>query len=429
MVEWTDEEDVLFVFLQFCQNGFVYAGETGMYVTLQEPIPHDTMTSEQVNLYDLNRQFTGRDTPGFPGGYDPSRLYRLHRRNRAEVWKRENREKLLDSIRNRRYIPAIIVHETIENGKIHRDILDGGNRTSAVRRILEGGEFELSEEDRRTVERYPITVVVLRDLTPQEIRTQFKLLNKVVRVTPGHLYHMSAEDSPLVAYAYDIMTNTGNALRPRILELFSQSVLQDNASRGALTNIVALCAGAQHGVQYITTSFDRIEPILGEPINRELIETRLSLAFSAIARADTRMPAGWVRDGRVARGEFNVGRFLGVILYDLLPHGSPEEPVYEPAPTNTDGVLDKWARVIAEVRTRELMAILATSLPSGAAGNINLRKLRRISKQVDFYLQNNRMPTEQEIKELLKVPALGTVAIDEEDSDDDTQGDGDAVDA
>lgn len=371
--------------------------------------------SEQVCLFDLNAHFTGRDTPGFPGGYNPARLYRLHRRQRAEVWKPEHRAKLLESIISRRYIPPIITHETVDAGEIHRDILDGGNRISAVRRILEGGEFPLTDDQRRAVERYTITVVVLRNLLPQEIRIQFRLLNRVVRVSPGHLYHMSAEDSPLVAYANSMMMDPDNALRPRILELFTENALKDNASRGTLENVIALCAGAQHGVAHLTRSFDINEAILSLPVNRELIETRLGLAFTAIERANALMPAGWVADGRVRKGEFNANRYLALILYDLLPHGAPGQTGYEPAPTNTDSVLAKWAQIIAEARQDLPGSQAKLAVEDSARKGKSQSGLRKVSKQVDFYLVHGRMPTEAEIAELVRV----VVADVDDDSDSD----------
>jgi hypothetical protein len=369
-----------------------------------------------VSLFDLNAAFTGRNVANFPGGYEPTRMYRLHPRNRAEVWKHEHRAKLLESILHRRYIPPIITHEVAQDGRVHRDILDGGNRISAIRRILEDREFELTEENRRAVERYTIIVVVLRSLTPQEIRIQFRLLNRVVRVSHGHLYHMSAEDSPLVTYAYDIMTNPQNVLRPRILELFTQNALTDTASKGVLETLVALCGGAQHGPAHITRSFDVNEPVLVLALNQDIIETRLGLAFTAIARANTLMPDGWVADGRVMKGEFNVGRYLGAILYDLLPHGTPGQVGYEPAPADTDVVLTKWARIIAQARQGVAGALLAVTVPG--AQNLNTRKLRKISKQVDFYLAHGRMPTEPELAELLRVVAVAEVEDSEEDSED-----------
>jgi hypothetical protein len=368
-----------------------------------------------VSLFVLDAAFTGRDIPSFPGGYVPERLYRLHRRQRADVWKHEHRLKLLDSILRGRYIPPIITHETVEGREIHRDILDGGNRISAIRRILEGEVRLLTDEERRTVERYMITVVVLRNLTPTDIRIQFRLLNRVVRVSAGHLYHMSAEDSPLVVYAYSLMNEGDSPLRLRILELFGENALKDNASRGGLENVVALCAGAQHGVTHLTRSFDINEDILSLPLNRDLIETRLGLAFTAIERANALMPVGWVADGRVMKGEFNIGRYLAAILYDLLPHGTLGEIGYEPAPPNTDVVLTKWARIIAEARQEVPGALLAVTVPG--AQNLNGRKLRKISRQVDFYLANGRMPTDRELTDILRAIIIPDESSEDEDED------------
>ena len=227
---------------------------------------------------------------------------------------------------------------------------------------------------------------------------------------------MSTEDSPLITYAVDMMTNPENTLRPRILELFSHTVLVDTASRGTLANIVAMCAGAQHGVHHITTSFDVNEPILADRIDQQLVDTRLGLAFTAIARANERMPAGWVSDARVAKGEFNVGRYIGVILYDLMPHGLPGQASYEPAPVDTDVVLNKWARVIADVRQGIPVATLAVTVPG--AQNLTVRKLRKISKQVDFYLRHNRMPTELELSEIMRALVDSDAeSLDDEDDD------------
>ena len=390
------------------QNGFVESEQ-------KDSVFRTVTMSEQVCLFDLNANFTGRDTPGFPGGYAPARLYRLHRRQRAEVWKHEDRIKLLESIVHRRYIPPIITHETVEGGEIHRDILDGGNRISAVRRILEGGEIDLTEADRRAVERYTLTVVVLRNLSPHEIRIQFRLLNRVVRVSPGHLYHMSAEDSPLVSYAYDVMTNPDNVLRPRIIELFTENALKDNASKGTLENVIALTAGAQHGVSHLTRSFDINEPVLSLPINRELIETRLGLAFTVMERANAMMPAGWVPDGRVMKGEFNANRYLASILYDLLPHGTAGQVGYEPAPSNPDVILSKWARIIAEARQELPGSSAKLAVEDASRKGKDKGGLRKVSKQVDFYLANGRMPTEPELTALLR--AAPVAVTDETDSD------------
>jgi hypothetical protein len=213
------------------------------------------------------------------------------------------------------------------------------------------------------------------------------------------------------------MTNPENPLRPRILDLFTENALKDTAAKGTLTNVVALCAGAQHGAHHFARSFDTNEPVLGLPINREIIETRIGLAFTAIERANALMPAGWVPDGRKKRGEFNVARYLAAILYDLLPHGTPGALGYEPAPTTTDPILAKWARIIADDRQGIPGAQMAVTVPG--ANNTTALKLRKMSKQVEFYLEHGRMPNEIELAQRMQMTAAEVDDFDDDSVDDD----------
>lgn len=374
------------------------------------------MPTINISIYQLNQNFTGRDTPGFPGGYDPTRSYRLHPRQRAEVWKYKHRESLLESIRVGRYIPPIIVNRVmLPSGKFVYDILDGGNRVSAFRRILDGGEFVLTDEERLVVNTATIEIVVLDGMTAEEIRKQFIVLNRSVRVSHGHLYHMSAEDSPIVRYAISIITDVDHPLHAVIVGLFTQNALTDSAAKGVLENVVALCAGAQYGEKHLTKSFDINEPILHGPVNADLINERLGHAFDVFRRANLLQP---MEDGRKKRGNFSVGRYLGGIIYDLLPHGTPGTASYEAAPTNIEPILQKWARVIAAIHAEDLasdMALLATTVPG--ANNINPRKLRKMSKQVEFYLAYGRVPSAVELRDLV-AHTVGDDASTESDDDD-----------
>jgi hypothetical protein len=369
------------------------------------------MTStETLSIYTLDRNFSGRSDAGFPGTYNPTALYLLHPRQRAEVWKREHQEKLLDSMLYGRYVPPIIVHEVIENNAPRRYILDGGNRMSAVRRILLGSVRELTTDEQRTVESYTIAVVVLRNLDASEIREQFRLLNRVVKVTDGHLYHMSREDSPLIDYACRLMEGA-HPLRERIESLFGESVLQDTGSRGTLANLVALFAGAQHGLGprtatgkytqcHITRSFDTNSDILNHPVNEDLIEMRMRICFSVFERANELHP---ITDARVRKGEFNVGKYLSVVLYDLV---SGRDPL---------ATVEKWSRAVASARTGIDMMLNATTMKG--AQNLNYRKMSQISFQVDFVLANGRMPTDTEIRDW-KDRTGETATVDEDDEED-----------
>lgn len=375
------------------------------------------MTTLTVSLHTLDANFTGRNTPGFPGGYDPTLQYRLHPRNRAEVWKLKHRKDLLQSILNGRYIPAIIVNRVNGNtiAPVY-EILDGGNRVSSIRRILRSGEIPLTPEQRLVVQTATIEVKVLDGMTPEQIRDQFRLLNRSVRVSNGHLYHMSEADSELVRFAVEIMNDINNPLREIIIEMFTQNALVDNASKGCLENLVAMCAGAQHGQGHLSRSFDVNESILRTPINRELITSRLTNAFEVFRRANAIHP---MDDARIKKGNFNVGRYIAGILYDLLPHGSVGSPAYEPAPVDTEPVMNKWTRMISAIHAGDAAsptALLAVTVPG--ANNINPRKLRKMSKQVDFYLIHGRLPNDTEMTTMLALrDDTASIVTDDEDED------------
>lgn len=373
-----------------------------MYCKMAEPIT--------LALRDLDRQFSGRNERGFPGDYNPDALYLLHPRQRAEVWKREHQEKLLESVLLGRYIPPIIVHEVIENNTLRRYILDGGNRISAVRRILRETIRPLSADEMRRVESYTIMVIVLRGLDAAAIREQFRLLNRVVRVTDGHLYFMSREDSPLIDYACRLMDGE-HPLRASVTELFGEGVLQDIDSRGNLANLMALLAGAQHGLGprtatgkypqcHITRSFDINCDILAVPVNEALIETRLRVCFAAFEQADVLQP---MPDARVRKGEFNVGKYLGVMLYDLAIGRDPM------------AVVAKWSRAIANVRGGD--ETMANAITMKGAQNLNHRKMSQISFQVEFALEHRRMPNEVELREWRERAGENDTVDEDEDSD------------
>jgi hypothetical protein len=370
------------------------------------------MTStETLSLYDLDRQFSGRNEHGFPGGYDPTALYVLHPRQRAEVWKHDHQLKLWESFDRARYVPPIIVHEVIENNTRRRYILDGGNRISAVRRILRGTVRELTADELMRVRSYTIMVVVLRGLDAAEIREQFRLLNRVVRVTDGHLYYMSREDSPLIDYACRLMEEAEHPLRAQITALFGTAVLQDTDSRGNLSNLMALFAGAQHGLGprtaagkypqcHITRSFDVNCDILGARLDTALIETRMRICFAAFERANE---LSRLEDARVRKGEFNVGRYLGVMLHDLAIGVDPMV------------LVTKWGRAIADVRDGN--DTMANAITMNGAQNLNYRKMSQISFQVDFALENRRMPNEAELREWKSRTGDDATLADEEDEE------------
>jgi hypothetical protein len=338
----------------------------------------------QTTISQLNRDFAGRIGTT---GYDETKFLHIHRRNRAFVWNDEMQANLLDSILKGYYIPPIICCSRIENGVERRLIMEGGNRMSTLRRILNNELRPLTPDERQRIEAYGIALVVMRNLTSQHQRKMFRRLNKNVKVSDGQLYAMSIEDSPLVREADNLLNDDNYPLREGITRHFFDTRASDNDGKSNLANAVALVSGAIHGVEFITKSYNvqdsKVE--LQDPIDREKIVQTLGLILDTFTLADTYATE---TDRRKLRGQWSVGKWLGTILYDLKMN-----------PGHTRGVQEKWARYIARVRQGVENAEDAVKI-SGAQ-NLTATRYKRISEKVRIFIEDNRLAGEHELNAIV----------------------------
>jgi hypothetical protein len=334
----------------------------------------------QTTISQINRDFAGRigDTH-----YNESRLLHIHRRNRAFVWNLEMQANLLDSILNGYYIPPIICCSRIVNGVERREVMEGGNRMTTIRRILNNEVKELTHNERQQVEAFGIAIVVMRNLTTKHQRKMFRRLNKGVKVSDGQLYAMSVDDSPLVKEAYELLSEDTYPLREIITRHFFDTRNADNDGKSNLANAVALVSGAINGVHFITKSYNiqdcKVDST--ESINRNVVVQNLGCVFETFTLADQYCP---LTDRRKARGQWSVGYLLGVILYDILTN-----------PGETRKIQEKWARYISAIRESKDGAEDAVKIPG--AQNLTATRYLKISKKVEIYLKEKRLATDSEL--------------------------------
>lgn len=335
----------------------------------------------QMTVSMLNRDFAGRRT--MPD-YDETKPVHIHRRNRAFVWKIDDELRLLDSMLKGYYVPPIICSHSITNGREQMQVMEGGNRITAFRRILNGEVRELTPAERSLVESFPITLVVIRNMTPKQQREMFRRLNKNVKVTEGQLFAMSEEDSPLVREAVAFLEADDHPLRQSITELFYDTRSSDNDGKTALANAVALVSGAVNGPAYITKSFNHQELKVEDqaPVSRAAVVSMLNRVFEPFRMANVRCP---LEDRRKTKSQLTVGRLPGVILYDL-----------HMAPDAQQQVLEKWSEFIVRCRRGESAATQILSMRVWGA-NMNPDRHKRISALVDIYLRDNRVATVEEL--------------------------------
>jgi len=343
------------------------------------------VTTENINitLSTLNFNFSGRRGTQ---DYDETKMYHIDRRNRAFVWTREMQLGLLDSIMQGYPIPPIYVSSKIENGREIRAVMEGGNRITTIRRLLNGDVRELTPEEKHKVETYSIIIVVMRNLITRQTRELFRRLNKNIKVSDGQLYSMSEDDSPLVAEALALLNDDDYPLRSAITEYFSVKQDKDNDGRGILANAVALISGAINGVSFITKSFDRQTPMVEcqTPIDRERLVTILSNVFDVFRQADNIIE---LNSRSQKRAQFTIGKYLGAILYDILMN-----------PNSIQNIQAKWTAYLVRVRNGTEDAEEAVKI-SGAQ-NICPDRLKRISVKVNTFITENRIMTNDEIKDI-----------------------------
>jgi hypothetical protein len=371
-----------------------------------------TIETIQTTIGALNSQFAGREGDI---DYDPTKLVHIHRRQRPYVWPQEMQIVLLDSILTGYYIPPIISSSVFEtcscDNRIRekREVLDGGNRITTFRRILNGYIRELTDAERTTIMSYSITFVVMRGMTNKAQCTMFRRLNKNIKVSDGQLYAMS-DDSLLVKEALALLNDDNYPLRGLILEHFFDTRGSDNNGRKNLENAIALVSGALYGPHYITKLYNIQEEKIEsqEGIHRDTIITRLANTFDIFTIANTIVP---LTDRRKLKSQWTVGKWLGAMLYDILTH-----------PNEIEETQNRWAKYIAAVRRGDMFAEDASKL--SGAHNLTANKYRRICAKVDIFITQGRLAADNEIMHLIHDDDAATVTTDEyieEEEEDETE--------
>jgi hypothetical protein len=369
-----------------------------------------TIRTENIptTIGQLNEDFAGRTTMA---NYDQTKLIHIHRRNRPYVWGTEMQTKLLDSILKGYYIPPIISCSQYENNNERRYVMEGGNRITTIRKIMNGEVRELTPAEYSKVTSFPITLVVMRNLTNRQQREMFRRLNKNIKVSDGQLYAMSEEDSPIVQEALRFLNDVAYPHRARITNVFFDTVDKDNDGRKNLENAMAIVSGAHNGIQYITKSFARQEenvesqtPI--EPIDRELIYNKVNIILTIFERANEVIQPV---DAKTKKAQFTVGTYIGVILYDILMYNGE----------NMDEIITKWTNYIVMVRRNIPYAIEALEIKG--AQNINPDKLAKKSYRVALFLAEGRIASEEETKQIKHVYANDQVSEEEEDDEEEIE--------
>ena len=406
-----------------------------------------TRQLQQQSVGMIHSSFAGRpDTLG----YDASKSFHIHRKNRPFVWPCKTQELFLDSILRSYDVSSVLCSTKMEGGRVKYYLLDGGNRITTLRKILNNEIRPLTPEERMKVEMYPLNVVFLSNMTEKDEREMFRRAANGVKPTDGHLYKMSEIDSRLVQLAVTILediTFPHRALMTQVM--FDTTPTENGESRDTkaqanLANVVALISGLMNGADYITKSFDRqyrwVDAVT--PINQDILFRKIHDILSIFKEADSHMTtvqtlnlnclkkhdimtcldnAGVQYARNKTKGEMietaksspaainalvTFANTAGIVLKDPNAHIKKRRlnsgdliglMVYDYHMMSYEEMKAKWVQFIRE-HDQNPKVIKETILTLSGAQNTTANSLAKKSKRIAIYLaENHRIATEEEL--------------------------------
>lgn len=410
-----------------------------------------TRQLQQQSVGMINSNFAGRvDTLG----YDGSKSFHIHRKNRPFVWSRKTQEWFLDSILRSYDVSSILCSTRIEEGRVKYYLLDGGNRITTLRKILNDEIRPLTPEERMKVEMYTLNVVFLSNMSEKDEREMFRRAANGVKPTDGHLYKMSEIDSHLVQLAVMILEDKTFPHRALMTQVMFDTTptehgdSRDTKAQANLANMVALISGLINGVEYITKSFDRQYRWVdaNTPINKDILFRKIhdilsifkeadshvttvqTVNFNTLTKADimTCLDNAGIRYARnKPKGEMieiaksfpaamtqlvTFANTAGIVLKDPNAHIKKRRlnsgdliglMVYDYHMMSYAEMKAKWVQFIRE-HDQNPKIIKDTLLTLSGAQNTTANSLAKKSKRIAIYLaENHRIATEDELANVI----------------------------
>jgi hypothetical protein len=218
---------------------------------------------------------------------------------------------------------------------------------------------------------------------------------------------MSQDDSTLIQEAIAFMTDVNYPLRERCIKVFTDFYTkEDTDSAKRLENVVGIISGTLYGVRFITTSFDKQEQHVENkaPIDRNLLCKHFDIVLKIFEIANDTLPLDKKKE---KKEQFTLGNLIGAILYDI--HQKYEE----------SDIIYKWSNYILQVRQRIENAKEACHLKG--AQNLNPDKLAKKSYRVQMFLQERRLVSEDELKNIKHKYSLSEDEDEDEDEDEEEE--------
>jgi len=285
---------------------------------------------------------------------------------RDEIWPAKRKEALVENTMLGLPMPNITFSHTIEGDKEIYWLEDGQQRCWSLRRFHENslawrGRYykDLTFDEQMRFMTYKVHVLVFRNATKEQTITIFDNFQNGVALTPGQRFH-ARQATPLVDFARKSLLIPGSGFYDRATSVWGpHKHTDDKKQKNFLKNAMALIGGAAHGVEYITTSYDLLGPILTKEFDVEKARDRIDTLLSIFEEADRQHP---ITLG-AKKKQWPAGSLNGFILFSLIQYADRQ-----------DLLVEGWVNFLVQLRRGE--KVLKSSLHANSPKNNNLNSTK-----------------------------------------------------
>ena len=240
---------------------------------------------------------------------------------RPEMWQVRRQEGLIDTIMSGLPMPNLTFRHEIANNNVIHWMEDGQQRYISMRKFHDNTLAwnsryfkDLTESERLHFLSYKISILVYRNATITETIKIFDNFQNGVSLTPGQRFHARL-NTKLVMYAREKLLTPGKGFNSRLTQVFGPlEHTKDTKTKKILVNAMALAGGVAHGVNFITTSYDILGPILDTPFDETIADERLDNIIRVFEVTDKAFPLTSTQKKK----QWPVGYIIGYMLAHLL---------------------------------------------------------------------------------------------------------------
>lgn len=201
---------------------------------------------------------------------------------RPEMWSSKRQEALIETIMSGRPMPNLTFRFTVEDSQIVHWMEDGQQRYISMKKFWEdklawNGRFFESFTEQHKVHflSYKVCVMTYKNATLEDTIRIFDDFQNGVPLSPGQRFHARCA-TPLVRYARNRFLTRDEGFYTRMTSIFGQhDHTKDTKTKKLLMNAMALAGGVAHGINFITTSYDILGPILNHTFDEKLADDRV----------------------------------------------------------------------------------------------------------------------------------------------------------